>query len=546
MEREHIASDSIEHRRRPFKRSTTTVCACRSEDPLISLFARAVLCILCSSLHIPRFESLRDRTSLHRPVPFVLPCISELHSLYTLLRDMASSSAGEFGQEDQFAQVRIKVAMKTMRNILEGRLTRAAPPQIKDTRGKLANVIPDTVARDWIRFGMPPIIVYLAHFANSRSSESYTGKDVHILHSMMKCCKAAEKTCNGAQFIRKGERFLKLFQSHCVAAGGPSAVSPFIDEDLYHRLDEFWAVVYLQFVPKPINEIQPVTEAEQFLAERIQLYGMATVIDSEPHPASWLALTRTADYTKIMRETSQINPGSEDPDKFYTEVATLVRKEVRFHNMNFPNEKVVLQDIMLDFAGTVRDHGKGRSAAQNRLMCVILLSSRLELMKKKSQERYDTAWKATICEGLQGEIIACHDIPDDILLNRSFNVSIAEDGANFYARKARSECMKAFTEFATKMSDTQGATAAEAHRFDDWRTPLDFGDGRRPVDPSPYGHPDWIDPVEDFMTEEERQRSDAARGSRSPRGGSRIQPKKMPRQPGQPGTPPPQRASGSA
>eukprot|EP00435_Cladocopium_sp_Y103_P074007 s103_g46.t1 len=494
MERGEATSlDSLKHRRRPFKRSTTTVCACRSEDPWISLFARAVSCILCSCLQIPRFGPLRDRYSSHWPDPFAFDCAIELRLLCCLLREMASRPAEEFGQEEQFSQVRIRVALKTLQNVREGRLTRGVPPQIKDSRGHFENAITDAVARDWIKFGMPPIIVYRAQFANSRFNESFTGKAVHLLHSMMKCCKDGEKTCSGAQFIRKGERFLKVFHNAC---RGPAAAAPFLDEDMYHRFDEFWGVVCLQLVPKPMNEVDPVTEVEKFLAGRIQLYGLATVIESEPHPGSWLAVTRTGDYTKIMREIMQINPGSEDPNQYYEDVKKLLKKEVnylglalRFHNMNFPNEKIILQDVMLDFAGTVRDHGKGRSAAQNNLMCIIALTTRLERMKIKAHERIDTYWKVTLCQNLQNEVTLSHDIPDDILLKRGFNVSI---------------------------SLKRGATVAEAHRFENCKLPLEFGDNRLPedTDTSPYEYPEWIDPSEDFMTEEEKSRAEAAaRGS---------------------------------
>eukprot|EP00435_Cladocopium_sp_Y103_P024949 s3012_g6.t1 len=120
------------------------------------------------------------------------------------------------------------------------------------------------------------------------------------------------------------------------------------------------------------------------------------------------------------------------------------------------------------------------------------------------------------CKRLQDEVVLAHDIPDDIRLRRGFNLDIAEEGANFFARKARSECMKVFTEFATKMSDTQGGTVAEAHRFANWEVPLEFGDDRLPqdTDQSPYEYPEWIDPREDFMTDAERRRAEeeAARG----------------------------------
>eukprot|EP00435_Cladocopium_sp_Y103_P011691 s2735_g3.t1 len=117
-----------------------------------------------------------------------------------------------------------------------------------------------------------------------------------------------------------------------------------------------------------------------------------------------------------MREISQIYPGSENADNFYPEITDLLRKEIsylgyamRFHNMNFPDDKVIIQDIMLDFAGSVRDHGKGRSAAQNHLMCVVLLATRLELMKNKAREHYNTYWKVNTCQSLQDEVAACPD-----------------------------------------------------------------------------------------------------------------------------------------
>eukprot|EP00435_Cladocopium_sp_Y103_P036586 s1657_g9.t1 len=365
----------MNHRSRSIKGSLKTVCACRREDPWIPLIARAVFCFLSSVLQVPRFDSLEDRSFLPEPSSF--SGAFELRSLCLRWIVMASRTAEEFGQEEQFSQVRVRVALKTLQNIKEGRITRGMSPQINDSRALFANSITDATAREWIKFGMPPVIVYLAQFANSRFTEASTGKAVHLLHSMMNCCKTDEKACSGLSFIRKGERFLKVFQSSCC---GPGAAEPFMDADIYHRLDEFWAVVCLQFVPDPMNETKPVTEVEKFLAERIQVYGGATVISSEPHPGSWLAVTRTEEYTKIMREIIQINPGSEDPNTYYDQVEKLLRQEVnylgfalRFHNMQFPTDMIIPEDVMFDFAGSVRDHGKGRSAAQNHHMCVIAL-----------------------------------------------------------------------------------------------------------------------------------------------------------------------------
>eukprot|EP00435_Cladocopium_sp_Y103_P064380 s290_g26.t1 len=88
---------------------------------------------------------------------------------------------------------------------------------------------------------------------------------------------------------------------------------------------------------------------------------------------------------------------------------------------------------------------------------------------------------------LQRSAFDAHDIPDDILKKHGFNVKAAEQSASFAVQRARVE--------------------SESHRFDQWREPLEFGDGRLPDENvlTRYDKPEWLsdDEVEEVEEEDE-------------------------------------------
>eukprot|EP00435_Cladocopium_sp_Y103_P018984 s1948_g4.t1 len=134
-----------------------------------------------------------------------------------------------------------------------------------------------------------------------------------------------------------------------------------------------------------------------------------------------------------------------------------------------------------------------------------------------------------------------NDIPDDI--RRKVQVS-----QHKRHQKARSVCIKAITEFATKMSDIQGGTAmdaSEAHRFEQWREPLEFGDGRLPEEEvlTREKSPEWLSDDEQEVIEVEEDEDEDEQEDRPLRGATPIQPKRMPRPPD---TPPPRGAASSS
>ena len=64
-------------------------------------------------------------------------------------------------------------------------------------------------------------------------------------------------------------------------------------------------------------------------------------------------------------------------------------------------------------------------------------------------------------EVLHRTILRVFDIPQGILLSMGFNVLIAEDGTRYPEKDFRSKCIRALTEHATTMTDSQSGTGSE-------------------------------------------------------------------------------------
>ena len=75
----------------------------------------------------------------------------------------------------QFAGSRITVALRVLKGLSEGSIAAKTPSPFRDTRGSNFRLISDEdTANQWIRFGMPPAVVYSAYFANSRRTSEAT------------------------------------------------------------------------------------------------------------------------------------------------------------------------------------------------------------------------------------------------------------------------------------------------------------------------------------------------------------------------------------
>jgi len=264
--------------------------------------------------------------------------------------------------------------------------------------------------------------------------------------------------------------------------------------------------------------------------------------NTEPSATSWLALTRSAEYFKVMDELAKVNPKSPtDNQNYLATVRQMVETHMkllgyalRYHNHHNPQDRIILQDVMKDVIAFDTERPKGRSAAQNHFLCLLTLGTTIERHKTSARGDADLV-KVGILTDIQMSILQAFDIPQGILIGLGYNVSIADEGARYTEKERHHACHSSLKDFTTTLTETQGGTGGNLHNFDEWDVPLAFQDGRLPdeIDAWNNEEPSWA--------QEDPTGGQSAQSGSAPQGGSQsqpsvppgttIQPKKMPRPP---------------
>ena len=187
---------------------------------------------------------------------------------------------------------------------------------------------------------------------------------------------------------------------------------------------------------------------------------------------------------------------------------------------------------MKDVIAFETDRPKGRSAAQNHFLCLLALGTTIERHKTSARGDANLA-KIGILSDIQVSILQAFDIPQGILIGLGYTVSIADEGARYTEKERRHACHSSLKDFTTTLTETQGGTGGNMHNFNGWDIPLVFKDGRLPdeVDLWNNEEPSW---VHDGPTGEQSAQSGSSppegpQSQTSPRPGTTVQPKKMPR-----------------
>ena len=124
---------------------------------------------------------------------------------------------------------------------------------------------------------------------------------------------------------------------------------------------------------------------------------------TEPSSTSWLAVTRTKEYTKVMDELAKVNPRSpSDNDTFVKNIREMVDLQtrhlghaLRYHNEQHPLDQIILQDVMRDVVDFETNRPKGRSAAQNHFLYLLTLGTTME--RHKTSARGDNNFPRCQC-----------------------------------------------------------------------------------------------------------------------------------------------------
>ena len=553
-----MSRDSENVRSHPIKSVATSVCATRELDAIDLSFERSLLHWCFSRL---------TSTSVHSSWHFSFSCrpLSEFDSdwllrnlrfvqlfplLELLLRDLRSvqlssvqsgmAETHDLNSVGQFSGSRITVALRVLKGLSEGTIAAKTPSPFRDTRGSNFRLISDEdTANQWIRFGMPPAVVYSAYFANSRHTSEATAQALEVAYKLLQRAQDIEKGCSGWEFLSKGSRFVKVFASRCPY--DDATVGRFMDKEIYDRLDELWIVLSKGHFPEPFDDQATAAETEAKIRSMKQIYRGTPSFNTDPSATSWLAVTRTAEYFKVMDELTKVNPKSpSDNDSYLTAMKHMIEIQMRhlghalrYHNEQNPSDQIILQDVMKDVVAFETNQPKGRSAAQNHFLCLLALGTTLERHKTSARGDGNLPRVAELSE-IQFSILKVFDIPQGILIGHGYNVSIADEGARYTEKERRHACHSSLKDFTTVMTETQAGTAGGMHNFDNWDVPLNFKDGRRPdeVDFWNNEEPSWVN--DDTSTGPSAQSTSAPTEGSQPKASqqsqsSNIQPKKMPR-----------------
>ena len=502
-----MSHDSENVRSHPIKLVTTSACAIRGLDAIDHLLERSLL-----HWHFLRSTSSTSRCEWFLTFPWRLHSgfnnnfVFRDHRSVRLLELLESLShcclpgtvkpfkstmtdSVDLKSLGQFSNKRITIAQRILKESSEGTITARPPPPFRDTRtGGSRYLLSEDVANQWIRFGMPPVIVYSAYFANSRHTNEATSEALELAYKILQRSQDSEKMCSGWEFISKGSRLVKVFTSKCPFQN--DMVAQLMDQDIHSRLDELWIVLTKGHFPEPFDDRSSAADAETKIRNMKQRFRGTPSFSTEPNATSWLAVTRIAEYFKVMDELAKVNPKSPSDNASYLANVKLMVEihmrhlgfSLRYHNKHHPQDKIILQDVLNDVINFETERPKGRSAAQNNFLCLLALGSTVERHKTSARGDMDLA-KVAIWTEIQTTIVQTFDIPLGILISLGYNVSIADEGARYSEKEKRHACHNQIRDFVTTLTETQGGTGGNLHNFDLWDVPLQVSDGRRPAEP---------------------------------------------------------------
>ena len=368
-----MSRDSENVRSHPIKLVTATACAIREPDAIDHSLERSLLHWYFSRLTSFSSRSTWSPTALwrllsgfnddsllrdHRSVHLfeLIEVLSHCHlpkqigpPKSTMTENVELKSLG------QFSNKRITIAQTILKKSAEGTITARPPPPFRDTRNAGIRMLSsEDVATQWIRFGMPPVIVYSAYFANTRHTNEATSEALELAYKILQRAQDSEKTCSGWEFVAKGPRFVKVFTSKCPY--DDDEVGQLMDQDIHSRLDELWIVLTKGHFPEPFDDQNEAAVAESKIRDMKQRFRGTPSFSTEPSATSWLAVTRTAEYFKVMEELAKVNPRSPtDNQNYLASVRQMVETHMkllgfslRYHNQHHPQDQIILQDVMRD------------------------------------------------------------------------------------------------------------------------------------------------------------------------------------------------------
>ena len=554
-----MSRDSENVRSHPIKLVTKTACAIRELDAADRLPERSLLHWYFSRstpsssrcdwflTFLWRLHSGFNENFVYRGLRPVLQLelFESLSSCHFAKRLEPTADTMADGNElrtlGQFSNKRIAIALNILKDLNAGNITAQPPPPFRDSRYSGSQAL----ARDedtnlWIQFGMPPVVVYSARFANSRIHSEATGASLELAFKILQLSSKDDKDCTGWDFIARGARYVKVFASRCTSEG--VNVDKLMDSEIFSRLDELWIVLTRGHFPEPFDDQRKASDTEQRIAAMKQRWRTAAAFSTEPSSSSWLAVTRTAEYFEVMDELTKVLPkSSSDNDSYFEKMRLMVDTQMgllgfslRYHNKHHPDDQIILQDVMQDVISFETDQPKGRSAAQKYFLCLLALGTAIERHKTSARGDMNLA-RVSAWSSIHEKVVNIFDIPIGVLMSHGYNVTIADAGTRYSEKEKRHACHSQLKDFVTTLTETQGGTGGSIHNFNRWDEPLIFGDDRLPLELDAWNDevPPWSldDPSGGQGTSSTTFSQSGPQLQPSTTSGETVQPKRMPKAP---------------
>ena len=351
---------------------------------------------------------------------------------------------------------------------------------------------------DWIYvYHVTPVIAYSASFVCKMTDDDDVYHALSTLIDLLAYADADDKEMSNGQFLLRGKRLCSVAVRNALA--NPDDYENLFDEYVRNRLDTVWETLLKYYTPEPIDKDGKVMWLRNLLQKRLAKKGF-NATSTLPTGSSEIIITREVnnEWREIFADWTKRHPGVSgmwNPEMLNTALEAFNRHAkhygfaMREHNAKYPQDKIILDNILKDILDGEHGRGRERSAAYNHFGVTLILGRRmyeyrnyLDEDRRAPEKQKDDEWnqeRLLMCrmidERALSTVVKWFDVREDIW-NVGYDIQSAEAGViQFVKEKA-----VALDMFQSIVNPADTTIEGEAHLTDAWNIPLEHGDGRNP------------------------------------------------------------------
>ena len=196
---------------------------------------------------------------------------------------------------------------------------------------------------------------------------------------------------------------MKVFASRCPYEDDMMGL--LMDKEIYDRLDELWIVLTKGHFPEPFDDQHSAVASEAKIRNMKQRFRGTPSFNTDPSATSWLAVTRTAEYFKVMDELTKVNPKSpSDNDSYLATMKQMVEIQMkhlghalRYHNEQHPQDQIILQDVMKDVIAFETGSPEGEERCPKPFLMFVGSRNNNRMAQEPAPEEMEIWRKSAFC-----------------------------------------------------------------------------------------------------------------------------------------------------